>query len=275
MNTEKYICGKCEKKFDKLDSYKKHLKKKIPCNNKELTIGYECPNCNNKFTHYTTMYSHLKVCINTSNKDILCFGNHLNLYLQCINPPDFKILSTNNFDLINLEKMHKNPIKFIGKIFKETYIDNISYDKRSIWLLDSSRDKYTIRHNNSWITTYTNLLLIDLFINPILEYIRLFCIDLSRIECELDGVNKQHITSINDLINNNLIYPIKYYEYYFKIKYNKDRQLYTINCIELKNKIDFILKSLRKYHDDLDYKNLNLTFNNTESQVVFKTQLMN
>ena len=162
-----FICMNCEKEFTRKSNFERHFERQIPCKKKKIV----CPNCITGFTSIISLNFHMKNnCI--ENTKVKKFGNKFKLFLHHVKPKNFPRFKLKFDTKADFKRIMTEPITLIKDHFNTTYVKDIPYDKRTIWYLDISRNKFLIRYNNIWNTdTDDHKLIMKLFGDPIKDQI--------------------------------------------------------------------------------------------------------
>jgi hypothetical protein len=160
MDNEKIKCDKCNKIFDFLCQYKRHINNKNPC----VKIPYNiCTNCNKMLSKKTDMTKHMKICtkknntnlqnvINETQNNIIINNGTINnitnnitnnINIQIINFSETKIDTTKIKDLMNDND-------FFEKIIADTHLNPEKSNYHNILVSDLVRNKLKLYEDNRW-----------------------------------------------------------------------------------------------------------------------------
>jgi len=161
-NSKNYKCNHCNSEFKRIDNYNKHLNK---CSNRLLNIIEEKEKEINALTNELNdalkliQEYQLKVkdteirCLKEVNKININNNSHnrTNITQFIINKyPNAKNVwvpdEVSGLENYSSDKVEENVNKLITNIYKR----NVEPEDRSIWCIDSSRNKYLTRLNNLW-----------------------------------------------------------------------------------------------------------------------------
>jgi hypothetical protein len=142
-------CDDCHKVFTRNSGLKNHKEIYNGCCKFLPKKEYLCYTCKKLYSRIDKLNAHLKVCIK-KHPEINDFTGNFQLFLQHVTPPNISKLRDGIITPNSFYSLFITPNVFIRHRFRDQYIKNIPSYNRSIWILDRSRYKYYIRHNNEW-----------------------------------------------------------------------------------------------------------------------------
>ena len=191
---ENFKCDKCNKNFNFLCQYKKHINKKKSCTSLPSNI---CKNCNKVLSKNSNMKRHLEFCIKNQQQNVNNIKqqnvidnqqqNVIDDQQQNVNNNPQNIIINNgtinitnnitnniNIQIINFSetKIDTTKIKdlmddgdFFEKIIKDTHLNPEKEHYHNILVSDLVRNKLKLFDNNKWYSTDKKNIYFQLLLN--------------------------------------------------------------------------------------------------------------